>query len=1420
MDQDTRNKLQRATQQVRRILEEEFAEQLEGTFDVLPNGKILPEPGKHLDARQRLTRQKLVDAIEHTKAGGKTPQEAVEEYTREAAFTFLNRFVALRMLEARGMLQECVSQGDASSGFKEFCGLAPGLSSLDDGGYRLYLECLFDELTVEVKVLFDRRDSASLLWPRRGALTELLDILGRADLADVWIEDETIGWVYQYFNSGEERKKMREESQVPRNSRELAVRNQFFTPRYVVEFLTDNTLGRIWYEMRKGDTRLVDECQFLVRRPGEVFLDGGQELTADESEAEHDLSQEELLKKTVYIPHRAMKDPREIRILDPACGSGHFLLYAFDLLISIYDEAWQDDASPTSEITGRQLREDYPGLEQLHAAMPGMVLAHNLHGIDIDPRAAQIAALALWMRGQRAFNDFGIARKQRLPIDRSNIVCAEPMPGEGAYLDEFINEHLSDGAEGRFLANLVRKVFEAMKLAGEAGSLLKIEEDIAEEVAKAKKQWLERPEFKQQTLFDDSPSAVQQKLDLTSGIVDEKFWEEAEQRIYDALRAYSEQAERSGGFQRRLFAADTARGFSFIDLCRGRYDVALMNPPFGDPSAGSLAVLKEVYPMGGKDLFRAFIERMPSFVNRSGLVGSVGPRPPLYLVHSEEWRKRLLLSDLPLYGLADLGIGVLDEALVEACAYLCTANKANQQAFFIRAIKTKTKEDTVRDAAASPERFVSHRLFFVQTLDLFRALPKSAFAYWVSNAVGRVFSSLPPAEDSLGNARVGLQTSDDFRFLRARWEIPAALQGIDWVPAAKGGEYSPFFSDIHLVVNWRMNGAEIKAFHIGNGYSSSKYVMSEDRYGSIGITWSPRTTTEFAPRVLPAGCIFGQKGPSILVKDEVEAANALAITNSRVFQYLLTIGAGAAEIARGSSSKSYGVGLIQSTPVPSQIDDEVGHGALKCFEFRRNIATESDVTCSYFTGFRSPDEKDSFRDWVSQILERQFLFEYHMLREWEKWDHLVTRNYGLPESVNEEVGLEVGTVSGGTIFLDSTGATEETAIDVANSEIDSFDTSAFGIIRRLAAIHSDELEGSKRHVIEYARNSEAAAYIVTSRFIDYLVGCSFGRFSGSADTQHRVSPFVAISDVSNAASNVRPSDKPSILVDDPSVNTDLMASLNYAWVAFWGQEDLSTQFEDLCSVLGITELRTWLAKKFFPEHTQRHSKSRRSAPIYWQLATPSASYSVWVYYHQLTRDTFFQVLDDYVKPKLSYERQKSDRLQAEAGAEPTRSQRKEIEDQEKFVAELAAMVEEVERIAPLWNPNLNDGVIINFSPLWRLVPQNKSWQKECKKVWDKLVKGNYDWAHLAMHLWPERVVPKCVADASLAIAHGLEDVFWEPDDRDRFQPKEEPQGGWDPIVKELVNKRTSPAVKAALESLLTAPAPAGNSKSRRRKATT
>src|SRR6266566_3612985 len=407
MDKDTRNAIERATQRARKVLEEDFCSQLEGTFDVLRNGTVAAKGGAHLSARQVFQRDKIVAAIERKRATGMTAVEAATDYMRDAAFTTLNRFVALKMLEARELVQECISKGEQSAGYRELCGMAPGVALLPDtAGYRLYIESLFDELSTEVKVLFDRRDPASVLWPKRQAFDALLAVLNAPELSGVWGEDETIGWVYQFFNSGDERKKMREESQAPRNSRELAVRNQFFTPRYVVQFLTDNTLGRTWLQIRGGATVLADRCAYLVR-------DG--EAAAP----------------------RAKKDPRDLKVLDPACGSGHFLLYAFDLLLAIYEEAWADPAGARFGATGNTLRGDYPEVEALRRAVPALIIEQNLHGVDIDPRAAQIASLALWMRAQRAWRDLGVRGGDRLRISRTHIVVAEPMPGDAMMVDTF-----------------------------------------------------------------------------------------------------------------------------------------------------------------------------------------------------------------------------------------------------------------------------------------------------------------------------------------------------------------------------------------------------------------------------------------------------------------------------------------------------------------------------------------------------------------------------------------------------------------------------------------------------------------------------------------------------------------------------------------------------------------------------------------------------------------------------------------------------------------------------------------------------------------------------------------------------------------------------------------------------------------------
>jgi hypothetical protein len=239
-------------------------------------------------------------------------------------------------------------------------------------------------------------------------------------------------------------------------------------------------------------------------------------------------------------------------------------------------------------------------------------------------------------------------------------------------------------------------------------------------------------------------------------------------------------------------------------------------------------------------------------------------------------------------------------------------------------------------------------------------------------------------------------------------------------------------------------------------------------------------------------------------------------------------------------------------------------------------------------------------------------------------------------------------------------------------------------------------------------------------------------------------------------------------------------------------------------------LETWFSTRFFAEHLSRYSASRRRAPIYWQLGTSSGTYSVWLYIHAFTKDTLFRLQNDFAMPKLRHEERRLEALSAETQGGATAGQRKELAAQEALVEELRAFVDELKRVAPLWNPNLDDGVILNFAPLWRLAPQIKPWQKELKTTWDELAAGEYDWSHLAMHLWPERVIPRCAQDRSIAVAHGLDLVFWV-DAGGKWTARKTPTRS----VDELVKERTSPAVKSALKSLLEAPMASGKSTARK-----
>jgi hypothetical protein len=287
-----------------------------------------------------------------------------------------------------------------------------------------------------------------------------------------------------------------------------------------------------------------------------------------------------------------------------------------------------------------------------------------------------------------------------------------------------------------------------------------------------------------------------------------------------------------------------------------------------------------------------------------------------------------------------------------------------------------------------------------------------------------------------------------------------------------------------------------------------------------------------------------------------------------------------------------------------------------------------------------------------------------------------------------------------------------------------------------------------------------------------------------------------------------------ILVDDPGHLRDLTAGIRSVFeVSFGSRADAIWQ--ETAALLDPRghDLRSWIATKFFEHHLHRHSKSRRKAPILWQLSIPSGRYSVWCYAHRMTRDSLFAIQNEIVGSKLAHEERRLSSLVTGANHTPSAQDRAEIADHESLVVELRVMLEEVGRVAPLWNPDLDDGIVLVMAPLWRLVPTHKAWQRELRAKWDDLVAGRYDWAHLAMHLWPERVIPKCATDRSLAIAHDLEDVFWVEGSDGKWTPRSSPTQA----MGELVAARTSAAVKAALASLLQAPALPPASETRHRK---
>jgi hypothetical protein len=713
---------------------------------------------------------------------------------------------------------------------------------------------------------------------------------------------------------------------------------------------------------------------------------------------------------------------------------------------------------------------------------------------------------------------------------------------------------------------------------------------------------------------------------------------------------------------------------------------------------------------------------------------------------------------------------------------------------FLRVLEADDKATALLDAVRDPARAQGRQRFEVHTTS-FASVPRSPFAYWVSERLRSRFQVLPALQADGRVAAIGASTKDDGRFLRACWEVPPGAHGN--VPIAKGGLFSPYYADVHLSIRWRDDGAEVKTFvsdyRAAHGWSPhwKAELHNPHLYFRPGLTW-PRRTNGLSFRAMPAGCIFADKGPAVFLEnDHSDSLFAFAaLANSRAFGLLVSL-----QLARTELAQSFEVGLIQTTPVPNLTDpdrESLARLARRAWSLKRSLDARTQTSHAFtlpaLLQVAGTDLAACAATWSEHVLT----VEAELVAIQAEIDERCFALYGIDEA--DRCTITEGFCAPGSPEVSSDDSNDTEEDDIGEK--------------------TDENE------------STANATSLATGLLSWAVGVAFGRFDICFATGKRplpaepepFDPFPVCSPAMLTGDDGLPVmsapvgypvlfPENGILVDDPGHTLDLTASVRVIFDEVF-KTSADAWWNEVAALLDPKDqdLRAWIAASFFEHHLKVHSKSRRKAPVIWQFAAPSGRYSVWLYAHRLTRDSFFQIQNDVVIPKLAHEERQLAAMAQKAGLNPSATDRKDIAVQESLIEELRAMLDEVKRVAPLWNPMLDDGVALTMAPLWRLLPQHKHWQRELKTTWDALCRGDCDWAHVAMHLWPERVVPKCATDRSLAIAHGLENISWIEGDDGKWMPRSTPTRS----VEELVRERTSIAVKAALKSLLEAPVAKGN----------
>ncbi|MBK1717206.1 BREX-6 system adenine-specific DNA-methyltransferase PglX [Thiocystis violacea] len=1212
-----------------------------------------------LDEAARARRRRLEDWIAEQRRAQPDGKSArgVEDFRREAekqaAYTLLNRLVMLRLLEAPGpdgsahekplRAPAVLTGGWESRAYLDFRQLAPALARGDDTeGYAFLLRLIFEDLATELPGLYGPAGVADLIPVPAATLRQVVEALDRPELAPCWRDDMTLGWVYQYWNDPEREAldaKLHGGGKLA--AHEIASKTQMFTERYMVDWLLQNSLGALWLAIchKNGWTPEVASDGTLARleerrvawrakrESGEVAL---TELMPLHTETERRWAYYVSQPIPEDAIERAPASLRDLRLLDPAVGSGHFLVGALDLLFALYREE-----------AGHRGLTEHP--DWADRAILEHILAHNLHGIDLDPRAVQIAAAALWLKACRLAPG---VRIERLNLVASNLRLAS-LPDDDPALLELRRE--VERAIG-FPAALTDTLVQALRGADHWGSLLRVDRAVEE-------------------ALDRHDAALGQRLpaqgDLFAGFEPSRRApmdrEEARATLHERLERFLAQHTNGDDLGLRLRGEQLAAGVRFMRMLEaGSYDLVVANPPYqGTAKLADARWVERHYPLGKADLYAAFLLRGLELTREGGVSAMLTMRNWMFIKQYAGLRAHLL-ERFDLRALGDFDRGAFEDVPDEVVSVAASIFRKGPPCGESVAICPTPRDDSSRDGQRTSRKRAA-TLCQVGRHDFdpsaLQVVPEWSLVYWWSIGKLSKYSKLPKIAD-ICPAKAGLQTANDTRFLRKPWELltKATQTNGGWAAYTKGAEGRQWIEPLSFLIRWFQNGLDIKIAEI-NGKQAAR-PQNEHLFFKRGIAINTAGSA-FGARLHRYLGIFGDKGRSLFPQD---FETVLCVLNSSEFR---------ADMQSLNPTIDFTVGDVNRLPLfPIANADTI-------FATIEHAFTEHESHREPSVEFKHPGPSPwrHAQDWAQLAVDRP---EGAPLPPYEPESD--------PEPPTDHLSFALGVVLGrfgGGSDLGGEGILDPLTADLAHALPDGL------------------------------------------CFLD-----------GTLDGEDR----------------------------RDSLGHPAAAPLHAAW-------------ESHGTAIGTRRrsLREWLALDCFKDV---HRPMYENRPIHWPLSSANRVFVAWVNIHRFTERTLRLLLADHLYPTLTrFDGALADLRAARDGADPkaARTAERQLASSLKARDELADFIAAVEQCADRgppptdakcparerdarYDPDLDDGVMINAAALWPLL--DPQW-KDPKKWWKELAtardKKDYDWSHLAMRYWPERVDRKCRTDPSLGVAHGC---FW------------------------------------------------------------